>query len=143
MQTRCDIFNNKISCYFYLQISPEKIELSERGESKKVQMTSTVPIACSSGGKTCNLSVEISLNDTDIFTNVCSLNLMPGPAGQAAEFEVTAKRDFVEDGDQTTSLKIHVPVNVDLIDWKNYKTTPSIAVRKKKIDCYVPREHRA
>ena len=107
-----------------------------------MQLTSTVPVVCSSGGKTCNLSLEIRLNDTDVFTNACFLNLKPGPADQATEFEVSAKRDFVEDGDQTTFLKIHVPSNVDLIDWNDYKTIPSIKVRKKKTDWYSPLEHR-
>ena len=107
-----------------------------------MQLTSTVPVVCRSDNKTCILSLEIRLNDTDVFTNVCFLSLKPGPAGQATEFEVSAKRDFVEDGDQTTSLKIDVPSNVDLIDWNDYKTIPSIKVKKKKIDCYLPPEHR-
>ena len=107
-----------------------------------MQLTSTVPVVCRSDDKTCNLSLEIRLNDTDVFTNVCFSSLKPGPAGQATEFEVSAKRDFVEDGDQTTSLKIDVPSNVDLIDWNDYKTIPSIEVRKKKIDWYLPPELR-
>ena len=107
-----------------------------------MQLTSTVPVVCRSDDKTCNLSLEIRLNDTDVFTNVCFLSLKPGTARQATEFEVSAKRDFVEDGDQTTSLKIVVPSNVDLIDWNDYKTIPSIKVRKKKIDCYLPPEHK-
>ena len=101
----------------------------EQGKSKKLRVTTTVPIACDFGGKTCELSVDVGQTSDQAFFDFCSLKFQPGQAGQTKELEVTAKRDFVDDGDTTMSLKVHIPFNIDLNDWNNYIPIPDIKVR--------------
>ena len=101
----------------------------ERGKSKKLRLTSTVPIACDFGINTCELSVDVGQTNDQAFFDFCVLKFQPGQAGQTKELEVTAKRDFVDDGDTTMFLKVHIPFNIDLSDWNNYVAIPNIKVR--------------
>ena len=102
----------------------------EQGKSKTLRLTSTVPIACDKDVKTCELSVEVGQKNTDAFLDYCTINFFgPGKAGQTKDLEVTAKRDFVDDGDTTMVLKVHIPFSFDLNDWNNYTAIPDIKVR--------------
>ena len=101
----------------------------EQGKSKTLRLTSTVPIACDDV-KTCQLSVEVGQTNNQAFLGVCTLEFFgPRKAGQTKELEVTAKRDFVDDGDTTMVLKVHIPFSLDLNDWNDYIAIPDIKVR--------------
>ena len=108
------------------------IGLSEREHLKKIRITSTVPIPCT--GISCDLSsgltVEIGQTNADSFVNTCYLNFEPGPGNQIKELELIAKRDFRDDGDQTMDLKVHVPIDINLIDWIDHKSITNIRVSK-------------
>lgn len=102
----------------------------EQGKSKKLRLTSTVPIACDFGVNTCELLVEVGQTNDQAYVDFCVLKFQPGQAGQTKELKVTAKRDFVDDGDTIMFLKVHVvPFNIDLSDWNNHVTLPNIKVR--------------
>lgn len=75
------------------------------------------------------MSVEVGQSNNQALFDVCTLQFGPGQAGQTKELEVTAKRDFVDDGDTTMSLKVHIPFNIDLNDWNKYIPIPDIKVR--------------
>ena len=113
---------------FYFQITPISIDLSERDAPKKIQVTSTVPIVCEDGTEDCRVLVELGQTNTDNFIDYCTLSFKPGPSGKTEELEVVAKRDFVDDGDQTMFLKIHIPDHIDPSDWNCYKNITSIKV---------------
>ena len=101
----------------------------EKGKSKTLRLTSTVPIACEAGVNTCQLLVEVGQTNNQAFFDLCTLQFEPGQAGQTKELQVTAKRDFVDDGDTTMVLKVHIPFIVELNDWNNYIPIPNIKVR--------------
>ena len=101
----------------------------EKGKSKTLRLTSTVPIACNASENTCQLSVEVGQTNNQAFFDLCILQFGPGQAGQTKELQVTAKRDFVDDGDTTMVLKVHIPFQFDLNDWNNYIPIPNIKVR--------------
>ena len=113
---------------FYFQITPKSIDLSERDAPKKIQVTSTVPIVCEDGTEDCRVLVELGQTNTDNFIDYCTLSFKPGPSGKTEELEVVAKRDFVDDGDQTMFLKLHIPDHIDPSDWNCYKNITSIKV---------------
>lgn len=75
--------------------------------------------------------MEIGQTAKDSFANVCDIFFEPGQGNQTKELELIAKRDFVDDGDQVMDLKIIVPINFNLIDWKNHKNIANIKVSKK------------
>ena len=101
----------------------------EKGKSKTLRLTSTVPIACDAGVNPCQLSVEVGQTNGQAVLDFCTLHFEPGQAGQTKELQVTAKRDFVDDGDTTMVLKVHIPFNFDFNDWNDYITIPNITVR--------------
>ena len=102
----------------------------EQGKSKTLRLTSTVPIACDKGVKTCQLSVEVGQTNTQAFVGGCALKFFgPEKAGKTKDLDVTAKRDFVDDGDTTMVLKVYIPFSVDLNDWNDYIAIPDIKVR--------------
>lgn len=75
------------------------------------------------------MSVEVGQSNKQALVNSCTLQFEPGQAGQTKELEVTAKRDFVDDGDKTMSLNVHIPFNFYLNDWEQYIAIPNIKVR--------------
>ena len=75
--------------------------------------------------------MEIGQTNADSFVNVCELNFKPGQDNQTKELELIAKRDFIDDGDRTMDLKINLPINLNLIDWKGHKKITTIKVSKK------------
>ena len=75
------------------------------------------------------MSVEVGQSNKQALVNSCILQFKPGQAGQTKELEVTAKRDFVDDGDKTMLLNVHIPFNFDLNDWEHYIAIPNITVR--------------
>ena len=74
--------------------------------------------------------MEIGQTNADFLVNVCQLNFKPGQGKDTKELELIAKRDFVDDGDQTMDLKINIPINFNLIDWMNHKKITNIRVSK-------------
>ena len=52
----------------------------------------------------------------------------PGPAGRSIEMEVVAKRDNVDDGDQSMKIKLVMPDHVDPVDWNCYENITDITV---------------
>ena len=91
-------------------------------------MTTTVPLICEDGTENCEVLVELGQTNTDNFVDYCTLKFKPGPAGQSKVVEVVAKRDFVDDGDQTMFLKIHIPNHIDPVDWNCYKNITDVRV---------------
>ena len=75
------------------------------------------------------MSVEVGQSNNQALFNFCKLQFGPGQAGQTKELEVTAKRDFMDDGDKAMLLKVHIPFNFDLNDWDHYIAIPDIKVR--------------
>ena len=75
------------------------------------------------------MSVEVGQSNNQALFNFCELQFGPGQAGQTKELEVTAKRDFMDDGDKAMLLKVHIPFNFDLNDWDHYIAIPDIKVR--------------
>ena len=75
--------------------------------------------------------MEIGQTIADSFVNYCQLNFKPGQDNQTKELEIIAKRDFVDDGNRTMDLKISIPININLIDWKDHKNITNIKVSKK------------
>ena len=75
------------------------------------------------------MSVEVGQSNNQALFDVCTLQFGPGQVGQTKELEVTAIRDFVDDGDKTMLLKVHIPFNFDLNDWDHYIAIPDIKVR--------------
>ena len=75
------------------------------------------------------MSVEVGQSNNQALFNFCKLQFGPGQAGQTKELEVTAKRDFVDDGDKIMLLKVHIPFNFDVNDWNDYIAIPDIKVR--------------
>ena len=75
------------------------------------------------------MSVEVGQSNNQALFNFCKLQFGPGQAGQTKELEVTAIRDFVDDGDKTMLLKVHIPFSIDINDWNDYIAIPNIKVR--------------
>ena len=71
-----------------------------------------------------------SINDDNVqvFTDLCVLSFKPGQAGQTEELELTAKRDFVNDGDQIMFLQFIISLKGTINDWRNYATIPDYKV---------------
>ena len=126
-------------CYFVyvFKIESKVIDLSEKDKPKKVRITSTIPIVCQDGSTSCVVIVELGqveqnttpcTTDPDTYVDTCTLRYTPGPAGQTREIEVVAKRDFVDDGDQTMFLKINVGDNMDPVDFNCYKSITTVKV---------------
>lgn len=67
-------------------------------------------------------------NLKDAFVDWCTLNFKPGPPGQTRELEVVAKRDFVDDGDQTMFIKLFVPDHINPVDWNCYRNITDVKV---------------
>ena len=101
----------------------------ERGKSKKLTLTSTVPIACDDGINNCDLLVELHQTNDQAFNDYCALKFKPGKAGQTQEFNITAKRDFVDDGDKIMIIKLKIIFNIGLSDWNKHIAIPNIKVR--------------
>ena len=125
-----------IFIFFYVQISPKEIVAPEQGPSKKLRLTSTVPIVCNFGGNNCELLINIgqkynnSINEknVEVFTDLCVLSFKPGQAGQTEELELTAKRDLLADGNKTMFLQVSIFLNGAINDWRNYVTIPDFKV---------------
>ena len=74
--------------------------------------------------------MEIGQTSTDSFVDVCALYFDPCRGNQTKELELIATRDFRDDGDRIMDLKIILPINVNLVDWKNHKNISNIKVSK-------------
>ncbi|XP_057308609.1 von Willebrand factor D and EGF domain-containing protein-like isoform X3 [Hydractinia symbiolongicarpus] len=115
------------------KITPKVIDLSEKDKPRKLTVTSTLPIVCQDGTENCEVLVELGQTNTDNFIDYCTMKFKPGPAGQTHVVEVVAKRDFVDDGDQTMHLKIHIPDHVDPVDWNCYKNITDVLIKTKDV----------
>ena len=98
----------------------------------KLHLTSTVPIICDKNSSECILPAEIAQTSTQIVLTTCKVEFHGSwLAGKTESFEVSATRDFVEDGDQDVFLRITIPlVHYAYADWNNYTDTLSVKVLK-------------
>lgn len=51
-----------------------------------------------------------------------------GPVGQIRDFEVVAKRDFLDDGNKRVVLSFDVLDGSDAIDWNHHHKIPDVVV---------------
>lgn len=119
--------------YAGFKINPKTLTLSENGRPQKVTIETTVPVVCQDGSVNCEVRLEIGQTKQDNFVDYCTLKFKPGPAGQEKELEVVAKRDFVDDGDQTMKVKLFVPHHLNPVDWNCYKNITDITVKTKDV----------
>ena len=82
----------------------------------KITLTATVPIAS-------NVVVNLNQNNEQIVISTCGVVFGPGAAGQTKTFEVVAKKDFVNDGNQRTTINTFVTSTTGHIDWSGYSQT--------------------
>ena len=66
-------------------------------------------------------------NDKDTFLDSCEKFFTPNST-KVQEIEVVAKRDFLDDNDQTMFIKFFVPEHINALDWNCYKNIPQVQV---------------
>ena len=90
-------------------------------------MTATVPIVCQLG-KHCKVLIDLGQDNNEGFLNLCTIEFKPGLANQTQEIEITAKRDFINDGNRRMIIKIKVLEHIDPCDWNKHHNISHVIV---------------
>ena len=112
-----------------MQVEPRQIKFTttEAGKPLKLIVKATVPIVCQNS-KICSVLVDLGQDNTQNFLDLCTIVFKPGAANQTQSVEVTAKRDFINDGDRIMVLKVNVLEHIDPVDWNQHRKIPDIQV---------------
>ena len=107
--------------------------MSESGPTKKIRITSTVPIICNDNSSDCSVVADIYQNNGQALVNGCSLNFKgKTKAGVTRELEVIAKRDFEDENAPYQVMFIKIMVHrffFDIDDWIDYRGVILVKVR--------------
>ena len=85
-----------------------------------ISLKATVPIAT-------NVIVNLRQNNQQVVLNACEIIFGAGPPGETKTFQVTAKKDFVRDGNGITIINTDVSTTTGNVDWNN-NVDPGIQV---------------
>ena len=83
-------------------------------------MKTTVPLAT-------EVIVNLRQSNQQIVLNTCEVVFGAGQSGVIKTLELTAKKDFVQDGNGLTIINTDVSTTTSNVDWKNH-VKPSIQV---------------
>ena len=110
--------------------------LTEKGPPLKFNVTTTVPVVCENGRKdSCFLKVAVGQSENtnldrspDGVLGTCSIKFKPSLQNQSKEVEVSAVRDFRDDGDKFMYVGLQVKFHWQLSDWVKHRPVGHVKV---------------
>ena len=103
-------------------------KIREAGEPLRITVSRTVDVVCS-GSKQCSVRLYISHDNPEILLSTCSVLLDNKRSSQT--IEVHAKRDFIDDGDKSVTLKMAIDQDTNATDWLTHQEFDIINVGNK------------
>eukprot|EP00795_Rhopilema_esculentum_P008755 gene8755-14781_t len=100
-------------------------KIREAGEPLKITVSRTIDVVCS-GSKQCSVRLYISHDNPEILLSTCSVLLDNKRSSQT--IEVHAKRDFIDDGDKSVTLKMAIDQDTNATDWLSHQEFDNINI---------------
>ncbi|NWR70901.1 VWDE protein, partial [Centropus unirufus] len=119
--------------YAGIKFLPESLKIAEDGKEHVLTVLSTVPIACPGHDDSCNITLQLTIEDMgknsqflgrpNIALSACQVDLLRVPCSEsscaAATLTVTAVTDFAQDGNRISRIRAGPVGRRDLL-WRAY-----------------------